>query len=162
MIRRDKHELVLQLRELIQTELSTLGKALSAAREAATHEESKPENKYDTFGLEASYLAGAQKERLDELKATLHMLDQMQLSSFSPSDPIKPGALVELEANGVSSLCLLLILGPGYSLSFGTGTVLTVTTHSPLGRALLGKTVGDFVSIKTQNSTKNYEILNLE
>lgn len=34
----------------------------------ATHEDTKAENKYDTHGLEASYLARAQSERVLDLK----------------------------------------------------------------------------------------------
>src|SRR3546814_12851462 len=41
---------------------------LAATHEAATHDESKDENKYETRGLEAAYLADGQRRRLNEIE----------------------------------------------------------------------------------------------
>lgn len=49
--------------------------ALSGAREAATGADTKAENKYDTRGLEASYLAAGQAEQADDLSRALHLVD---------------------------------------------------------------------------------------
>ena len=53
--------------------------------EAATNEESKAENKYDTRGLEASYMAQAQSLRVSELKKDHYNLLRMAL----PENPAK-------------------------------------------------------------------------
>ena len=44
-------------------ELEVYFRAAQASRAEATHEQSKVENKYDTHGLEASYLARGQSNR---------------------------------------------------------------------------------------------------
>lgn len=156
-----KPELILQLQKLVEDELQTLQKSVDAAAEAATHPEAKPENKYDTRGLEASYLAGAQKERVLELKGALMLMKAMVLRSFAAEDRIAPTALVELEQDGQTSLCFLLAWGAGYSLEWQGRVVLTITPQSPLGRALIGKLVGDEVKIKTTQGARDYEILHV-
>lgn len=55
----------------LEKDLQTAIAAAVATYEAATHEESKPENEYDTRGLEASYLAGAQSKRAGEIEELL-------------------------------------------------------------------------------------------
>ena len=62
----DKAKLVETILKSLEKDLEVLREAEKSTREAATHEESKPENEYDTRGLEASYLAGAQSKRIIE------------------------------------------------------------------------------------------------
>src|SRR4051812_31278987 len=55
-----KEELVKAIIAKLNHNLGILERAARAAHAEATHESSKAENKYDTRGLEASYLAGGQ------------------------------------------------------------------------------------------------------
>ena len=50
--------------------------AAKRAHDTATGTESVAENKYDTFGLEASYLAHGQSVRVAECQADLHAYQQ--------------------------------------------------------------------------------------
>src|SRR5687767_406927 len=67
----DKQALVTALLAKLEAELANMTKAANTAREAATHEEAKPENDKDTRALEASYLAAGQAERVRDLEAAL-------------------------------------------------------------------------------------------
>jgi hypothetical protein len=49
----DKGDLVRRLREELEREIEVLERAARSAREAATHEESRPENDKDTRGTRA-------------------------------------------------------------------------------------------------------------
>jgi hypothetical protein len=157
-MRNRKSLLVAQLLPLIEEEIRVLQKSLDSASEAATHPESKPENKYDTRGLEASYLAGAQRERLQELKSALHFLQNMPLRDFVEDDRIAPTALVELEQDGKLSLYFILPLGAGFNLEWEGQPVLVLTPQAPLGQLLMNKEVGDTVTLKMGPGTKDYEI----
>lgn len=159
MTRAAKSLLIDQLAARLATELAALQASSAAASEAATHEDSKPENKYDTRGLEASYLAGAQKERVAELQGTIEGLKGTPIRIFGDDDPIGPTALVELDQAGVRSLCLIVRAGAGFELDFSGRKALTVTVGSPLGKALLGKRVGDIATVGTAQGEKDYEIM---
>ena len=67
----NKKQIIKSFEEQIAQALSVMTQAALHAHEAATHGESKAEDQYDTRGLEASYLAGAQSRRAMELEEAL-------------------------------------------------------------------------------------------
>lgn len=132
--------------------------ALTAAKatyDIATHEDNKAENKYDTRGLEASYLAGAQAERVRDLKETLGIISSLKIKNFSPSDKIGQSALIKIEFNNKESWLLFLPKGGGQSFTFKGHAIKVITPESPLGELLAGKTVDDAVVL----NGKEYVIL---
>lgn len=154
----DKNLLLAQIKARLAAEIGVLQSSVAAAREAATHEEAKPENKYDTRGLEASYLAGAQAQRLGELEAQLQGVEGLRLRAFGEIDPVQLTALVEVDAAGTSARYFLMTVGAGFLLSSPAGPVVTVTPQSPLGRALIGKRVDDWFSVGEGDGKKEYVV----
>ena len=78
-----------------------LALSLHAARIAAagaTDEQNKAENKYDTRGLELSYLAAGQGRQIAETEATIGQLRTLALRDFGPLDPIDLSAVITLES----------------------------------------------------------------
>jgi transcription elongation GreA/GreB family factor len=144
--------------EALQKEIHrNLELALAAAQntyDIATHEDSKAENKYDTRGLEASYLAGAQALRVADLRDTLALVANFNAKDFSDSDKLALGALVELHSGNKKIWVLLLQKGGGQSAVIDSKQVQIVTPESPLGLQLIGKEVGDEFKI----SNRDYEI----
>ncbi len=63
----DKQAIVQQVIERLGLELQAPEQAARVAHETATHEENIAENKYDTLGLEAAYLAAGQARRVEEI-----------------------------------------------------------------------------------------------
>lgn len=144
----------------IAASLAAIVLAANEAREAAIHSESKAEDQYDTRGLEASYLAGAQSRRAGELEQLLNTFRFVDIKEFSSDDVIASTALIELEAeDGTRSLYLMMPLGGGLSVKWNGKTVQVVTPSSPLGETLLKKKVGDQVSIDIKGKTKDYDIV---
>src|SRR5438067_3659419 len=137
-----KDQLVLAL----AADLDVLERAHQATREAATHEEAKPENDKDTRALEQSYLARGQALRIEELRAGVADVTAMALRDFSGGDPAALGALVTVEEDGDESRLFLAPQGGGNRLR--DGEVQVVTPRSPLGQALLGKRAGDECEVK--------------
>lgn len=154
----DKKNLVALICEKLRADHALLIEAAKATHEAATHEESKPENEYDTRGLENSYLAGAQAKRAGEIEEVLSMYKYLVLRDFSEKDPIGPTALVETEFQNKKSLMFLAPLGGGTNVIFEGQPVQVITPASPLGGALLGLKVGDAAMIEAGGKTKEYEI----
>ena len=92
----NKRELLIQLIQQINDELEVIKKSAEIAHDDATHEESRAENKYDTRGLESSYLAGAQIES-SYLSSYLKQIENLQLKNFTSEDEIAATAVIELE-----------------------------------------------------------------
>lgn len=145
----------------IASSLAVLTQAALAARDAATHSESKAEDQYDTRGLEASYLAGAQSKRATELEELLAIYRHIDIKTFSASSPIAATAVVELDLDGTSSFYLLMPKGGGMGATFEGKTIQVITPQSPLGEALLGRRVGDSIHVQIQKTMKDYDVVNI-
>lgn len=154
----DKRALIQKLREDIARSVAVLTRAANEAREAATHEEAKPENDKDTRAVEAAYLAGAQAERARDLERAAASLASLDLRRFEPDDPISAGALVRVDQGDAEHWYFLAPQGGGLKAELDGETVQVITPQSPLGRELLGKSVGDAVEVRVAGKLRSYEI----
>lgn len=131
----------------LSTELDSIMRAAKDAFAAATDPDSKAENKYDTRTLEASYVARGQAQRAAELQEALLHFKALSGRHFSEQDAIALGALVRLEsAQGPRHY----FVGPaagGTEVKEGQQEVLIITPSSPMGQKLLGKRVGDTITL---------------
>lgn len=121
--------------------------AAQLARDEAISEESRAENKYDTHSQEAAYLAEGQAKLAAEIEANIALYTTLALPAFGPADAIATGALVEVGAKGKSSWYFLGPRGGGIEVPVEGHSVLVLTPQSPLGRQLLGKCVGDKITL---------------
>ncbi|HEY1079722.1 MAG TPA: hypothetical protein VGE46_06475 [Bdellovibrio sp.] len=157
----DKKKLIETIRAQLLKDLSVLKEAALATYEAATHEESKPENEYDTRGLEASYLAGAQAKRISEIEELLVIYKHLDLKDFGPNDKINATALVEVEFNGKHSFFFIMAKGGGLSVPFDGKTIQVITPNSPLGEAMQDLLKGGVAVVETGDQVREYEIINV-
>jgi Transcription elongation factor, GreA/GreB, C-term len=155
----DKRPLVQALVASIAREIEILGRAANSAREAATHEENKPENDKDTRAVEAAYLAGAQADRVRELERAVNALGFLPLRAFGPGDAIAASAVIDVEAAGKRARYFLAPVGGGLKAELEGTAVLVITPQSPMGRALLGKEEGDVVEVTVEGGRREVEIL---
>ena len=118
-------------------------KAALATHAEATDDENKAEDKYDTRGLEASYLAHGQSKAAEEAALALAQFRALAPRDFSAADPIGLGALVVLDNKGVRSRYFIGPRAGGTEIEVDGKPVMVVTPQSPLGRQLLGRKQGD-------------------
>jgi Transcription elongation factor, GreA/GreB, C-term len=149
-----KEELAARLRE----QLEILERAHESARAAATHEEAKPENDKDTRALEQSYIARGQALRVEEVRGGLADVEAMPLRSFSSEHPVALGALLVAEEEGGAQRAFFLAPHGG-GTSLAGGSVQVLTPQSPLGRAFLGKRVGDDCQAQVAGRTLELSVL---
>lgn len=152
------------LRQQVLAQLAaTLHQAEQAALtayEAATHEENIAENKYDTLGLEASYLAAGQARRVEEIRQAISQWTQLQLRAYDDQHGIQLGALVWLsDAQGSEQWLFIGPEGAGMKLSLDGQQVQVISPRSPLGQRLLGCTVGDTVELLIGAKPQTLDIL---
>lgn len=155
-----KQRLKEELVRLLTAELDTMTRSFEAAREAATHEEAKPENDKDTRALEQSYLAAGQARRVEELRSGLAEVMRMDLRAFGESSPAALGALLVTEQEGEEKRLFIAPYGGGTPLDGGKVQVLT--PKSPLGRALIGKRAGDDCDVELAGKRREISVLAVE
>ena len=133
-----------------------------AAHEAATHEENVAENKFDTLGLEASYLATGQARRAEAIRQAMAHWRQFRLSPYDASQGIQLGALVCLvDSDEKRQQFFLGPEGGSMKLVSGGQSVQVISRGAPLGEAMAGKCEGDEVSIKVALSQKQFQVLRI-
>lgn len=147
----DKLLLQQQVLERLAEDLLQAEQAVQVAHEAATHEENIAENKYDTLGLEAAYLATGQARRAEAIRQAMTNWRQFRPRPYDASEGIQLGALVCLvDADDKQHQLFLGPDGGSMKLICGADFVQIISNKAPLGRAMLGKCEGDEVSIPIQ------------
>lgn len=159
----DKSQLLQNLIIELSHLLKNASTAAQQAHDTATHEENVAENKYDTLGLEAAYLAHGQSQRVAECAADLQAYRSIKLVSGPDAEPVKISSLVTIcDGKGAQ---LKLFLGPaagGVKIPFDGYEVVIVTPASPLGQALTGKSLDDEFEVRIGDQIKSYLVEDIE
>jgi transcription elongation GreA/GreB family factor len=158
----NKQQVLQQIIATLKVDLDVSTRAAQTAYETATHEENIAENKYDTLGLEASYLAAGQARRVEEIRQSLVRFQNLVLEPHDPQRGIQPGDLITLES--ASGQRQQLFLGPdaaGLKVQHQQTLVTVITTKAPLGQNLLGKLDGDELDIHVNGARQSFEIVQI-
>ncbi|MCP3849548.1 MAG: transcription elongation factor [Gammaproteobacteria bacterium] len=155
------------LHKKILTELKKLHQcAIDAAQrayETAVDEENEAENKYDTMGLEASYLVQGQSQRVEECENDCSVFSRLQAVDFTPDMSINIGSLVQIEdADGKKQSLFLSPVAGGLKVLFEKQEITLITPLSPIGKLLTSSFVGDDIFITIVGDRKYYEIVSID
>ena len=154
----NKQALVEQIIAGLDAELVRYAQAAREAQAGATDEQSRAENKYDTRGLEASYLARGQSRQASETAQAREQLATLAVRDFRPDEPASVGALVELENGGERAWYFLAPVAGGTEILHEGQEVLVVTPHSPLGRSVLGKRRGEWIETGAGRAGRSHTV----
>jgi transcription elongation GreA/GreB family factor len=158
----NKRALLKKIVARLTSELEVYFRAAQASRAEATHEQSKAESKYDTRGLEASYLARGQSKQMAELEAAIQEFRKLDARLIEAGEAIGIGALVELETGGER---LFYFIGPragGTEVLHEQQEVLVITPQSPLGAQLMEKKQGDQPKLNIGGQNQPARIVSVE
>jgi transcription elongation GreA/GreB family factor len=149
-------QLVRQLESSARSALSARDAAAQEAREGATPDE-KREDARAAHQLQT--LGAAQQKRAQQALADADVLARFKPGTMST---IAVGAIVEIEDedSGEGRTFFLSPVGAGMTLSGpgGDGVLSVVTPASPIGRAVLGRRVGDVVDITVDGEIREWQI----
>lgn len=161
MARIEKSDLLQRIIEALHDSLAVLEKAARASHAEATHESSKAENKYDTHGLEAAYLAGGQARQAREILESIKVYGSFRVKEFGAADPIDLSALVKLETAGEAGTYFIGPRSGGLEIDYQGSEIMVITPQSPLGQQLMGKTAGQRWTTNLNGSRMSYRIVSV-
>src|SRR6267378_599613 len=147
--------------EALHDSLAVLEKAARAAHAEATHESSKAENKYDTRGLEAAYLAGGQARQAREILESIKVYSALHLKEFGATEPIDLSAVVELETERTIGIYFIGPRSVGFEVEYEGAEIIVITPQSPLGQQLMGKNTGQRWTANFNGSRRSYRIVSV-
>jgi Transcription elongation factor, GreA/GreB, C-term len=161
MAQPNKSKLLEKIMEALRDSLAVIEKAARASHAEATHESSKAENKYDTRGLEAAYLAGGQARQAAEIVKSIKLYAALSVKDFGVSDPIDLSALIELETAGELGTYFIGPSSGGLEVRYKGAEITIITPHSPLGQQLMGKKTGQSWTTNFNGSRTHYRIISV-
>jgi transcription elongation GreA/GreB family factor len=157
----DKAFLIEQLASRLRASLSVARKAEHAAAAEARDGATPAEKREDArVALENSMLAGAQSARAERTLADLGTLATFRPPAFARTARVALGALVEVEDGAEGQTFFLAPVGAGIELSGpdGDGFLSVVTPLSPVGKAVLGRRVGDTIEVEVRGETREWTV----
>ena len=143
----NKRTLIEKIVAHLAAEFESYARSARASQAEATDEQSRPENKYDTRGLEAAYLSHGQSRHAAELEEAIEQFHTLPLREFGTGAAVDLCALVELERDGEITRYFIGPRAGGLEITHAGKTVLVITPQSPLGRQLIGAKAGEHLKI---------------
>ena len=143
-------------------ELEVYFRAAQASRAEATDEQSKADNKYDTRGLEASYLARGQSKQAADLETSIAEFEKLAARQFTLGERIGVGALVELEMAGERSFYFIGPRAGGTEVVLEGKEILVITPQSPLGAQLMEQKQGERLQLELGGRRRPSRIISVE
>ena len=158
----NKRILIKKIIARLTDELAVYFRAAQFSRAEATHESSKAESKYDTRGLEASYLARGQSKQAAEIESAIAEFQKLAVKTFGAGEAVDLGALVELEHGGENTIYFIGPRAGGTEVVHEKKEILVITPQSPLGEQLLGKKQGDQPQLNFGGAKQTARIVSVE
>lgn len=155
----NKRALVKKIIARLTDELAIYYRAAQFSRTEATHEQNRAESKYDTRGLEASYLARGQSKQALEIEKAIATYEKFTARPFAADEPIDVGALVEVDLDGET---IYYFIGPcsgGTEVIHDKKEVLVITPQSPLGQLMQGRKQDDILKLEVDRNRHSYRVI---
>lgn len=118
-------------------------KASKDAADYATDDESRAESKWDTQGLEASYLAAGQADQARQWAEAVEELQADRETLLKAKTDVSIGALFTCDLGGSEETFFFSSVAGGQVITMGDQQVTVITAQSPLAARLRGLRAGD-------------------
>jgi len=152
-------QLIAELRVSARAALSASEVAGAEVVDGATPSEKREDAR---AALEYGALAGAQRLRARRAQGEIDALATFRPPPYRPGGAIATGAVVEVEDadSGQGRTFFLAPAGAGVTLTGpdGDGFLSVVTAASPVGRAVLGRRLGDVVDVTVDGEAREWTI----
>jgi transcription elongation GreA/GreB family factor len=148
-------QLAARIRDTLQVALREQEAAAIEARDGATPSEKRDDAR---TALEYSNLAAAQGRRALAAREELARIESFRPRTAGPY--VNLGDIVEIEGGATGRTIFLAPVGAGVELTMpdGDGFVTVVTPASPLGKALIGRVLGDTVEISVRGEDRDWTV----
>ena len=157
----DKASLIRQVEDQLRAQLDNSRRTAEDSRDAAAHIATEEEKRSDSrVALEFGALAKGHEQRSRQLREDLDALERVHPRALTKRDPVQLGAIVEVEDEAEGRTFFLLpvaagreITGPG-----GDGVLTVITASSPMGRAVMGRKVGETIEVQAGDEPREWTI----
>lgn len=157
----DKKFLIEQLTDKLRASAQVARKAGQAAADEARDGATAAEKRENArVSQEYSGLARGQSARASQALVEIATLETFRPTPLPKGARIALGAIVEVEEEGLGRTFFLAPVGAGVELTGpgGDGFLSVVTPKSPLGKAVLGRKVGETIEVMVEGEPRDWTI----
>ncbi len=157
----DKAALIQQVEEHLRALLDSTRRTAEESRDAAAHIATEEEKRSDSrVVLEFGALAKGHERRSRQLQEELDALEKLKAKPLSKRDPVQLGAIVEVEDEAEGRTFFVLPVGAGREITGpgGDGVLTVITASSPMGRAMMGRRVGETIEVQAGGEPREWTI----
>jgi transcription elongation GreA/GreB family factor len=158
----NKNKILSTLIENLNTELDKAKEAYETAKLMTQDPEAKAESKWDTRSIEAGYLAGAQKKRVDELEMDVKMIEELASEKHTKKKTVAIGSLVDIKFNDNTRKYFIAPTAGGTMINVDGEIALVISVFSPIGNGVLDLEAGDTFEVEMKDGNREYEIISFE
>ena len=151
-------KLINQLNE----ELDKAKTAYETAKNLTQEPDFKAESKWDTRSIEAGYLAGAQKKRVDELEMDVKMIEELAGEKLNKAASVGIGSLVDIEFNDQTRKYFIAPTAGGTMIEDNGEVVLVISVFSPIGDGVVNLSENDTFEIEMKGANREYTVVSFE
>jgi transcription elongation GreA/GreB family factor len=146
----DKQELLRKVIAQVEETLRRLGSGYAVAKQATLDSPHVMKSKREVTGIEASYLANALAENIQEREFWLRTLKQVRLPEAPERAALGCVVGIGRPEGPVERRYFILPVGGGLEIlsEDGMKSVRVVTPETPVAQALIGRSVGDEVKLQ--------------
>ena len=127
-----KKQIIDELLSIVNLDLVAAKESAQSTKSLASSEEFKAESKWDTRGIEAGYLAGAQERRIREIELEILSLNNLK-NNLLIRESIGIGSLV----NTSTGFYFITPLTGGIKLKLEQKLIRVVSAASPIAKSLI-------------------------
>ena len=147
----------------IRSGISQATESKRSAQSEANEHKGAMESRHDTFKEEAQYMVSAQEVRISELSRSLETMQDLRYHAdeCSPGGEITLGSIVRLSSlsNALGDWYILSPAAGGLDIISDDGVEVTaITSESPLGSMLLGRSAGDEIELPLNQGRAVYTV----
>ena len=153
-----KKEILSELLALAQSKEKIAKENQKKTQERASEEEGAMQSRYSTFKEEGQYLAGGLKIIHEDLKADVAMIQSMIHYVLKENEKVESLSIVEVEFEDGSQEKFFIIPAAGGEK---IREYKILSPKAPLGKALIGKEIGDRFAFRIGDNVKKGEILDV-
>lgn len=154
----DKRQVIEGVVGKLASDVDLYLRAARTAASEATDPQSKAENKYDTRGLEASYLACGQSRQAAEAERALAVFRGWSQRVPAAGAVVSEGSLACVGQGRSAAWYLVAPCAGGTEVEVEGTEVTVITPSSPMGRALCGRKAGDDVVLPSGSKGRVREV----
>lgn len=148
-----------ELKSKIQLELDAAKEAYNTSHKHATDQELKADGKYDTRSIEAGYLAGAQKKRVEELEQEYKLIEEVNVEH--QADAVSVGSLIALKHNQQERFYFISSTSGGTMINIEGQVVLVISAFSPIGTEVIGLKAGESFEVEAAGKMREYQLISI-